>query len=549
MFLDLEHLRRVQTDNHGNLWLFGGYGIDSGSKWGYLNDLWEFNSSTNQWTWMGGSSTLPSTSSSGEYGQPGVYGVIGIPTAGIFPGGRSEASGWTDSMGNLWLFGGDGFDSAGNFVDLNDLWKFDPSTKQWAWMGGNSTSPSNCSTSNPCNSGVYGTLQIPATGNVPGGRYAAANWTDSQGDLWLFGGDGMDSAGKFGDLNDLWEFNPSTSQWAWMGGSNTVSCAYSVACGQPGVYGTLQTAALGNIPSGRNNAASWTDGKGNFWLFGGAGIDVVGTWAYFDDLWEFQPNTGGRMPVTATPTFSPGSGTYTTVQTVAIYDTTPGASIQYLINGNPPVTEYTAPITISSSETIEAIAGASGYANSDIATATYIANIASATAPTFNPATGTYATTQTVTISDATPGTTIYYTTDGTMPTASSAVYRTPIIVSSSQIIQAIAVANNYLNSALASAVYTIGSSSTLGEWAWMGGSTQENQTGVYGTLGTPAAGNIPGARQQSVRWTDQSGNLWLFGGAGYDAVGYSTYLNDLWEFNPSTRQCDLDEWQQYCTL
>ena len=534
------------TDSRGNLWLFGGYGRDSGSSWGYLNDIWEFSPATNQWAWMGGSNTLPIASCCGENAVPGVYGTLGTPTASNTPGSRSSGASWVDRQGNLWLFGGYGSDSAGILGYLNDLWKFNPSTGQWAWMGGTDrashyaadTTPTNCSNStNPCITGVYGTLQVPAAGNVPGARSSGVNWTDSQGNFWLFGGNGTDSAGISGELNDVWKFNPGTNQWAWMGGSNIVSCAYSIACGEPGTYGTSQTPALGNIPSGRTNAVGWTDRKGNFWLFGGNGIDVVGTWVYFSDLWEFEPNTSGSLPITAPPTFTLASGTYTTRQTVAIYDATPGATIQYLVNGNAPAVPYTTPLTLSSSETIEAIAGASGYANSDIATASYVVNVPSAAAPVFSPGPGTYATAQTVTISDATAGTTIYYTTDGTTPTTSSSVYRGPIAVSSSETILAIAIGDNTLNSATASAVYTIGSSSTLGQWAWMGGSTQQNQPGVYGTLGTPAAGNIPGARNQATSWTDPSGNFWLFGGFGRDGAGYAAYLNDLWEFNPSTRQ------------
>jgi hypothetical protein len=54
--------------------------------------------------------------------------------------------------------------------------------------------------------GVYRTLGVPATTNVPGSREAAVSWTGKDGDLWLFGGDGFDSIGSDWPLNDLWEF-------------------------------------------------------------------------------------------------------------------------------------------------------------------------------------------------------------------------------------------------------------------------------------------------------------------------------------------------------
>jgi hypothetical protein len=58
-----------------------------------------------------------------------------------------------------------------------------------------------------------------------------------------------------------------------MGGSNTASYIGGEGFGQPGIYGTLGTAATGNIPGARFGAASWTDNKGNLWLFGGQGFD------------------------------------------------------------------------------------------------------------------------------------------------------------------------------------------------------------------------------------------------------------------------------------
>ncbi len=58
-------------------------------------------------------------------------------------------------------------------------------------------------------------------------------------------------------------------------------------------------------------------------------------------------------------------------------------------------------------------------------------------------------------------------------------------------------------------------------------------QPGVYGTLGTPASTNTPGARIGAAPWIDASGNLWFFGGQGYDSTGSQGYLNDLWKYQP----------------
>ena len=101
---------------------------------------------------------------------------------------------------------------------------------------------------------------------------------------------------------------------------------------------------------------------------------------------------------------------------------------------------------------------ASGYSNSAVGSAAYTisAPATAAATPTFSPAAGSYATAQTVTISSATPAATIYYTTNGTTPSTSSTVYSGPIIVSSSETVEAIAVASGYLGSAVGAAAYII---------------------------------------------------------------------------------------------
>ena len=67
----------------------------------------------------------------------------------------------------------------------------------------------------------------------------------------------------------------------------------------------------------------------------------------------------------------------------------------------------------------------------------------SATAtPKFSLAAGAYASAQSVSISDATSGATIYYTTDGSTPTTSSTRYASAITVSATETLSAIAVAS-----------------------------------------------------------------------------------------------------------
>ncbi len=159
---------------------------------------------------------------------------------------------------------------------------------------------------------------------------------------------------------------------------------------------------------------------------------------------------------TAAPTFSPSSGTYTTPQTVTMSDATPGVTIYYTTNGSTPTTsspKYTGPITISTTTTLQAIAAGNGYSASGEAFAVY--QIAALT-PTFSPGSGTYNTPQTVTMSDATPGVTIYYTTNGSTQTTSSPQYTGPITISTNTTFQAIAAGNGYSASAQAFGVYQI---------------------------------------------------------------------------------------------
>src|SRR6201999_2411480 len=105
-------------------------------------------------------------------------------------------------------------------------------------------------------------------------------------------------------------------------------------------------------------------------------------------------------------------GTFTTAQSVTLSDGTSGAVIYYTIDGSTPTTSstvYSSPITIDSgSVTIKAIAQATGFSASSVGSATFNIQPTATATPTFSPGTGTYSSTQSVTISDATSGAVIY---------------------------------------------------------------------------------------------------------------------------------------------
>jgi N-acetylneuraminic acid mutarotase len=250
------------TDASGDLWLFGGSGYDSGGGLGWLNDLWRFHRASSEWSWESGRDTRS---------QPGVYGIKGEASPDNVPGARLGAVSWSDSQGRLWLFGGTGYVAEYDSGRLNDLWRYDPVSRQWTWIAGSNASDQ---------LGTYGLRGVPDPSNVPGGRYLAVSWRDDQDKLWLFGGTGLDSSMPAdGMLNDLWVFDPATLEWTWKSGSPLAN--------QGGTYGTKGVADAANTPGSRELAVSWVDLRGHLWLFGGNGQTEFAIGGMLNDLWKY----------------------------------------------------------------------------------------------------------------------------------------------------------------------------------------------------------------------------------------------------------------------
>lgn len=392
------------TDANGNFWLFGGNSV---GNVGLLNDLWEYSPSANTWTWHDGAETT---------GAAASYGSLGTPAPANNPGAREGAARWTDSAGNLWLFGGDTL-AGQSWEDFNDLWSYNPTTGEWTWVGGSSTAG---------NAGSYGTQGVAAAGNLPPARTNAISWVDSAGVFWLFGGTQLATNGSYlAVFNDLWSYNPTTGLWTWVGGSSTTDAA--------GVYGTQGVAATGNVPGARMGGSSWLDASGNAWLLGGLGLSKTGLVQEYNDLWEYNPSSG-QWTWVAGSSAANAAGVYGT-QHAGAAGNAPGAR--------------TAAVSWKDSAGNFWLFGGYGYDQTG--------NVG--------------------TLNDLWE-----YNLD-------------------------------------------------TGVWTWIGGSSSTAAAGNYGVQGVAGTSNGPGAREQAVGWADSSGSFWLFGGFGFDSSGEEDDLNDLWRF------------------
>ncbi len=249
------------VDSTDRLWFFGGSAHDINGDFGMMNDLWNYNPSTNEWTWVSGSQTT--------FIAP-THGTINVSAPSNNPGGRIGALTWVDQSNDiLWLFGGESYSDG----YMSDLWKFTISTGEWTWVHGPSTGN---------NGAALGTIEVPSTANNPSARAYGATWFDDDGTMWLFGGQ------IYGSMyNDVWSYSASTDEWTWFKGDS--DSFYDFNDGPPPVYGTQGVSAAGNTPSGRIGAMSWVNKPaGVLWFFGGYGLDENGDHGLMNDIWKFE---------------------------------------------------------------------------------------------------------------------------------------------------------------------------------------------------------------------------------------------------------------------
>ena len=163
------------------------------------------------------------------------------------------------------------------------------------------------------------------------------------------------------------------------------------------------------------------------------------------------------IPALEKPIITPNGGSFSTPCVVSI-TAQDGAKIYYTTDGTVPTansTEYTAPFTVTEDTTVKAIAVKENCSDSEIATAVFTVMPTTLEKPIITPNGGSFSNPCVVGIT-AQDGAKIYYTTDGTVPTANSTEYTAPFVVTKDTTVKAIAVKENCSDSEIATAVFTI---------------------------------------------------------------------------------------------
>lgn len=352
----------------------------------------------------------------------------------------------------------------------------------WTWMKGDTV---------PSQPGSFGTIGIPSPNNKPHSRYESCQWTDQQGNFWLYGGGAQNTR-----YSDLWKYEPATNNWTWMHGTAMLN--------QPPIYGTKGVANPLNTPGGNGFAAStWTDLQGNLWMFGGHdGVNGAN-----NTLWKFNTNSNEWTWINGDATS--GSPAFYGTKGISGPQNTPGARCE------------TACTWTDNNGDLWLFGGTNsggGVCFNDLWKYSTSSNEwAWMSGDTIANQSGVYGTRG---IADPLnkPGARWCYS---SWKDSSGNLWLFGGIEASSII------GMNYFNDLWK---YDIQS----GEWTWMHGSNQVNQQAFYPLQCSSSAFTTPGSKGEARScWKDECDNLWLFGGRD---INFDMY-NDLWRYNLVSNQ------------
>ena len=229
-------------------------------------------------------------------------------------------------------------------------------------------------------------------------------------------------------------------------GNNTVS----IACDTDGA--TIYYTTNGSTPT--TNSTKYT---GAFTLSSNATVKAIAVKSGWNNSSVASASFTYTVETVATPTITPNGGELKYGNnTVTIACATDDVTIYYTTNGATPTTsstKYTGAFTLTSNATVKAIAVKTGWNNSSVASASFTYTVETVATPVIAPNGGEIEAGTTISISCATSGATIYYSTNGAEPTT---VYSAPFALNEAATVKAVAKKTGWNNSATAQASFTI---------------------------------------------------------------------------------------------
>ena len=196
------------------------------------------------------------------------------------------------------------------------------------------------------------------------------------------------------------------------------------------------------------------------------------------------------------PTLTPGAGAYGTAQNVSMATTTSGATPRYTTDGTEPTessTAYSSAIVVANPLTVKVRAYKAGWTPSDSGYASYVISGGTVATPVITPAGGAQSVPPLVAMTSTTTGATIRYTVDGSTPTATSAVFVYPFLLTSTTTVKAKAFKAGYTASATASTTFNVDAA---------GAAATPQISPAGGWFATQQIVTITGATGQTLRYT-----------------------------------------------
>ena len=243
-----------------------------------MNSVHKFDYTQNQWTWVGlhlrrklrrvNQLHIIKLQIHGDLDVASKEITGNSPPEKLTPGGLVKF-GWTSNNGDLWIFGG--YESEVGFTNAY-LWKYVTSLNSWVFYGGS-----------------YFEKNYPGSYAVapfwPSARSGSCMAADPKGHIWLFGGlspaPATTAGYSKGLLNDLWQFNTTSSTWKLISAPNTARVVNDPGLrSSKGFYST-------DRPQGLTDGSMVIDSKGNLFFYGGSDESTNNL---ASDLWTFDTN-------------------------------------------------------------------------------------------------------------------------------------------------------------------------------------------------------------------------------------------------------------------